>query len=827
VAFQQLYYTSCEHGVGGYAGFQFNALSPDVGARVMREVEQLTVYELPSWDSSPADAPVNLCHVRDATRGAAIAANVIYAGADFSGRTGNYFAHALVAEDPERDFGGLLPVELWESPLWAHAPADSTALPTIEGAPPRGSFDRPTVAAFLGTQDDAQSVLARLLTAVDKALEGGRPLILWSATSADNARWIAAISYLLKGTRAREMSFFTYTRRPAQCRAHVIGTVPGAVTTAAALTDSFHVFDMTSRTMPGVKTHPLANLLAQVGVLHAAGLWRQAATLAAGTERSFDEWYPIASAAAVLLGVDPLPLAAVEAIASWLPGAALRSTPLPAAHIGTVLTVLLDRYEELSDDQLRPLLPTAKAAGVIGQLQRIEAVLLNRAITQLNQGRPPQGPTPLTIAENIQLALTNCERLLRSADAAAILTVLEWARETRLTPDPQLVERRGRDVIGPALQATGGDRRLIRVGRAYPALARGVAAYLEASGPDTALKLLGGVAGELLDSSDLRRYPQLREMLLIEEVRSGRITPVEALREVIELRPSSASPLSDQRLLACLWPGGLRTAGEATQMLWLLDGDLRGTPALQLLDTALQPPRRIDELNDWLDLTAQVLAHPVCARLPTTTRLRLKALRGLGDMLDSARLAVAQGDMRWYEDLHGRIEGLPTETRELLRQYLAYLTLAAPRHATQLARCSGAVFDAICVQARIRLDAAPPNYDLAAGLFQSHYELRRSHPPRARLLAGTVLAPTIARWSRRDQRKVATILQIRARPGWLRTLVWPARRVPRKQRPPDCSKAFTLWCKQNAGKSDSGIVAVPGRESVIARIRGRRRPGQI
>ena len=56
MAFEQLYYTSCEHGVGGYAGFQFNALSHGVGARVMREVEQLTAYELPSWDTSPADA---------------------------------------------------------------------------------------------------------------------------------------------------------------------------------------------------------------------------------------------------------------------------------------------------------------------------------------------------------------------------------------------------------------------------------------------------------------------------------------------------------------------------------------------------------------------------------------------------------------------------------------------------------------------------------------------------------------------------------------------------------------------------------------------------
>src|SRR5512142_646535 len=234
MAFEQLYYTSCERGVGGYAGFQFNALSQGAGAAIMRQVEQLTAYELPSWDTSPDDAPVNLCHVPDAARGGDITARVVYAGTDFSGRSGNYFAHALVTGNPQRDFGGLLPVELWESPVWSRTPADGTVLPTIPAAPPRGSFDRPAVAAFLAAQDDAQPVVARLVSAADQALAGGRALVLWSPTSADNAYWIAAISYLLGDARVREMSFYTYTRRPAQCRAHVIGTVPGAVTSPAA-----------------------------------------------------------------------------------------------------------------------------------------------------------------------------------------------------------------------------------------------------------------------------------------------------------------------------------------------------------------------------------------------------------------------------------------------------------------------------------------------------------------------------------------------------------------------------------------------------------------
>ena len=822
MAFQQLYYTSCEHGVGGYAGFQFNAVSEGVGVRTMREVEQFTVYELPSWDSSPADAPVNLCHVRDAVRGDDITAHVVYAGADFSGRAGNYFAHALVTEDPGRDFGGLLPIELWESSVWARTAVDGVTLPVIQSVPPRGSFDRPSVAAFLGDQADAQTILARLLSAIDKAIGGGRSIIIWSSTSTENAYWIAAVSYLLEDARAREMSFFTYTRRPAQCRAHVIGTVSGVLTSPAALADGFRVFDMTSSAMPDVEIHPLADLLARVGVLRAAGLWRQAATLAAGTERSFDQWYPIASAAAALLGIESLPSAAIDAVANWLPEAALQPTTLSAPHVETVLSVLLDQDEDLRDDQLRPLLLTANAAGAIGQLRHIESILLQRAITQLERGRPPRGPTPLATAEAIELAVTTCERLLRSPDAGAVLIVLDWARETRLNPDMQMVERCGREVIGPVLQTLDGDRRVIRVGQAYPAFARGVAAYLAASGPDRALRLLHGVAGELLDRSDLRRYPKLREILLLEEVRSGRLPPVQALQELIELRPSSAPPLSDQHLLTSLWPRGLLTADEAAQLLSLLKGDLRRTPTLELLDDALQPPHRLADLDAWLDLCDQALTHPVCAQLPPATRLRLKALQGLGDMVDEARHRLKRGDMSLYDGLHNRVEGLPEGTRPLLRQYLAYLMLTAPRLAEPLARCSGQVFDVICIQARIRLDAMPPNRALAVRLFQSLYELRPSHPARAQQLESTVLAPTIPRWSRRDKGHVADDLKWRGRRGPLRILAFTG---GHGRRPRNLSKDFKRWCKQNAGPGSADTGAMTGGESVFARIRRRRWPG--
>jgi hypothetical protein len=813
VAFQQLYYTSCEHGVGGYAGFQFNAVSPGVGAKVMRQVEQLTVYELPSWDSSAADAPVNLCYVPGEARGGgAITANVVYAGTDFSGRTGNYFAHALVTEELERDFGPLLPVELWESPLWTRTTADDTTLPTIQEVPPRGSFDRPTVAAFLRGQDNAQTVLTRLLSAVDKAIDGGRSLVLWSPTSRDNAQWIAAVSYLLEDARAREMSFFTYTRRPAQCRAHVIGTMPGAITSSAVLADGFRVFDMTSRTMPDVETHPLAELLAQVGVLRAGALWRQAVTLGSGTERSFDEWYPVVCAAALLLRVEPTPSRAIEEIVGWLPQAVLRPTPLPAAHVETVLTILLDRHE-LGDDQLRPLLSAAQAAGATGQQQRLELILINRAIPLLERGQPPRGPTPLATAEGTELAVSTCERLLGSATAPAIVTVLDWARESGLNLDEPLVERCARDVIGPALRIIAADGRLARIRQAYPAFARGLAAYLTAAGPEAALGHLDGSAGEAL--GDLHDHPELYEMLLIAEVRSGRLPAARALREMAGLRPSSAPPWQDDFLLACLWPHGLQAAGEAEELLRLLgNADIRRTPVLALLADAFARPQRFSDLPAWLRLCDRALTHPVFAQLPPETRTRLKALKGLDDVLENARYLLKRGDASWFAGVADRVERLPDGPADVLRSYLGYLVLDIPRPTEQLAGCSGAVFDAACAQARIRLNAGRRDHALAARLFQSLHELA-DHGPRAELLRDTALVPTVPHWSRDDQGKVADLLRKESRRGPLEMLVRPSRA--------DLSEDFRLWCRQNSRRGDPAASAVPER-SVFARISGWLRP---
>jgi hypothetical protein len=170
VSFQQLYYTSCEHGLGGYGGYQFNAVTPGVPPEVLREVEERTVYEPPSWQAGevleePEAYPVAFSCGISAATGAVITANVVFAGTDYSGRPGNYFAHALVTSAPERDFGPVLPAELWGAPLWRSSPVSGTELPELAGPPTPGIIDRPGVQSFLLARE-AEGILPELLSAI-------------------------------------------------------------------------------------------------------------------------------------------------------------------------------------------------------------------------------------------------------------------------------------------------------------------------------------------------------------------------------------------------------------------------------------------------------------------------------------------------------------------------------------------------------------------------------------------------------------------------------------------------------------------------------------
>src|SRR5690349_15972088 len=270
MAFQQLHYTSCQDGPAGYSGFQFSASTPGMSPAVLREVEELTVYQPPSrllaspGLDEPDAYPVAFSHAASAATGAVITAQVVFAGTDYSGRPGNYFAHALVTGTPEQDFGPLLPAELWGAELWQASPVDGSDLPALPGPPPRGPIDRPGVQAFLDARR-ADGVLPELLTAVGRAMAGDRPVLVASHDVSENIWWIAAVSYLLGERLGRRMTFTTYSHRPGYSRYHLTGILPETLPPSADA--SFQLFDLATGQTPGGDVHPLAAILAGAGVM--------------------------------------------------------------------------------------------------------------------------------------------------------------------------------------------------------------------------------------------------------------------------------------------------------------------------------------------------------------------------------------------------------------------------------------------------------------------------------------------------------------------------------------------------------------------------------
>ncbi|PDP89108.1 hypothetical protein CQJ94_05075 [Glycomyces fuscus] len=301
MGFAQLYYTSCEHGLSGYAGYQFNAATPGVDPRVLREVERFTVYEPPRSCERVDEHPVNLCYSPD-VGGAPVLSRVVSSGDDPSGRPGNYFAHSLVAVGPEGS--GPLPAELWEADFWAEEPVGDpglSELPELSGLEVGpGPLDRRRTDAWVRSRP--AEVVTRLLLAADDAVDDSRPLVL-VADSASVAHWVAALSHLLPPRRARLLSFATYCGNPDEALVQVVGVPPGSDT--ALWRNRFTVYDPEEDPpdvlpAPDPRARAVADRLVRLGTRRAAVLWRRARPYASGREGALADWLPVLAAASLL-----------------------------------------------------------------------------------------------------------------------------------------------------------------------------------------------------------------------------------------------------------------------------------------------------------------------------------------------------------------------------------------------------------------------------------------------------------------------------------------------------------------------------------------------
>ena len=206
----QMHYTSCPDGVEGLRGFQVSAMSAGAPWPLVQLAVRHSVYELgPEFSGTDSRHPVRYGFAVSAQGWTVFRS--CYLGAEFTGRMGNYFAHAILADGPFAP-DGALPVDLYHSDFWVSRPAGGKTLPAVSRLRAAPAPDS-AVAAFLAGGPKRLDQLAALVSAVQTALTSGRGILLVSDPG-DELMWLTAVTRSLPRVVALKVTFVTYTARP-------------------------------------------------------------------------------------------------------------------------------------------------------------------------------------------------------------------------------------------------------------------------------------------------------------------------------------------------------------------------------------------------------------------------------------------------------------------------------------------------------------------------------------------------------------------------------------------------------------------------------------
>ena len=770
MAFQQLYYTSCKHGISGSAGYQFNAVTPGVSPEVMRQVENLTSYEPPrSLPHAPTDGeiaacPVSLCYAPGDT---AIVANVVFTGADYSRRMGNYFAHAITTVQPGQDLDGVLPIELWQAPLWKSTTVDAAQLPELSPPLPAGAFDRDTVEAFVDAHVQGGRLPALVTAAWRAVTSGERSIVLVEPETQAAAAWIAAISYLMPPAAGRAMSFTTYHRRPSYCPLHVIGTIPDAdIDQGDAALESFALFDFAGGRFSGVDVHPLAALLTRIGVVAAETLWQYGSPLETGAESSIDDWYPVASTAAARAGVH-LRESELDAAVNWIPEVAEQ---LGADVVSSVCTALLDQTE-FDDRHLRPLVNAAGTGDASEILDELERRLVDVEFAQVLQGGIADGdyPEPIISPAVKAYARQRCDAALSgpSVDVRTALRVLGWASATKAPVGDRALRATGHHIIGPGLLGAPPGDEIRGFASAWPALRVGIIDCLAETEPVVVLDAFNSGLGGLLEAQDVGGHPVLHELLLISAAQRDPTIRNDTLRDILRLRANAGLGMSeaDRELLERLWPQRRWAVLDARLLLASLEiaQVLAGDIPLWMSRTVLAPDLEDEQAERaYVELCSNLERHPVYTSLDKDAQEYITRVRFVDELLTKLdrpsdyKVETARRLAKTYYDA-------PRPAQILIVRHLS-LALAAlePEHLGKvLVIVADPVWKRFLEHVRPHLEPARPHIVLAANLFTVMEKLQHTELSYGAELE-TALLDTLLSWKRRDQDKLELeLLRIR------------------------------------------------------------------
>ncbi|MCL7424681.1 GTPase-associated protein 1-related protein [Streptomyces sp. YS415] len=605
----QLHYTSAPPGPDG-SGFRFTAVSAGVPQGLLREAEQLIGYEPPRDfparpDTEELKSFPKAFAFSELSDGGRLLSRSVYTGADYTGRWGNFHAHAVHLPPGARLPDGALPITAWESPRWSDTtPPDGRPGP-VDRFEPSGLLRRDGLVAFAASRQPWLAPFFADLRAVAEDPGAGQ-LVLVEQDSADVAQWIALACAVLPREQAHRLTFTTYTRRPQQARQQIVGVLPSSE--QIPQDHRYRVHDCTRRPPSEPVTDTWAQVCARIWIAGRPDLFRDpvdglgpltVAALVEGIGLPSDaravaaRWaaerlLPEATLGALIAGLcrdgedadEPAALAALwERVDGQVPTAV--SAPLAARVLASAVR---------GGGPVPALRPGSLTPQVHADLARALAPVLREGVADAAQ---PADGRPLTLLRVADLLGVDCQDLLPELAGRLARALVDTAPQERPAArehpvgHPALRTAETADATAPRL----GTPALLDAVHEHPALRLALFGSLDAlaaADPPAAARTL---AGSGLPVGLQPGFPHLR-MCVLAEPGGDRLARFHGA-----LRTAGASPHADPSVLRTalrlVWPAGdLPTGQEASLLLNELGSDLHraaGTRDL-LIDAALAAP---------------------------------------------------------------------------------------------------------------------------------------------------------------------------------------------------------------------------------------------
>jgi hypothetical protein len=726
----QLYYTSCETGLSGFAGFQFNAVTPGVPQDVLRRVESLTPYRPPRWLSArPTEADIAACPVNlvYTSTPATILANVVFVGTDFSQRSGNYFAHALFSETGVDAFDKILPIELWGSAIWTSIPIAKTELPPrrLPESSPADPLSRSNVARFFdgGTR---RGHLAALLTAAENAvLRGGRPIVIVHPDTVEAARWIAAISFLLPPAVARRLSFSTYHHNPGYIDVHVTATLPDSdFDVNEGAFRSYVVLDEVAGRISDVVPEPAADLLVRSGPGRAVALWEHARRLARVTGDALSDWHPALVMAAVL-DQPAVTTSDLDVLAGWLVQHADLVSP---GERGAVLRGVL-ASPAFQPRHLAALAALSRLDDDRGLTVLIEKAVVDeelRGAVDLAGADIGTGVRVVT-DEGRAFAASQCAEHLAGASAPVAISLLGWSTDIGLELPETALRACGEHTLGPHLLGGPDDDTLGVLAGARPLIEGALAHLAEVAGrhPESVERALAAGLDDVASQARVPLPGALAEAALMASARKYPENRIAALGRY--LAQAGGSSLSGH-LLGSVWPEGRWTSAEALAATGILPREQVLTDPVRgwVVRVVMEPPRDDGYLSSYRELCQALSGDRLDGRLPEEARSRMDAFAATSREIERAEAEQGRSRATIIRHLASTYLNQPPPVRDLLGEALVRQPekMAGSRYLTYaIETYPEPVVSAFLSDARGRM-AAPGDIDMAARLFRCLTTLR-------------------------------------------------------------------------------------------------------